>query len=199
MSILDFKSDEEVLFDPGYSASVARVSGNVEYMYSAFLAIPSLKQKKFQFSMLYQKFLKAIDLNVAFYLGCLLWGVYLKSLDNKKIVNNPCIGEAFDDDAFLEIDFLINFVKTGLNRDAKYYLNKTCTLNPLYLKVLDVYREFLSLNKGFTKSNTTSDIILPMGLKTPSGNDLKVIYDNIFEAVKEDDITILYSVADKIL
>lgn len=199
MSILDFKSDEEILFDPGYSVSVARVSGNVEYMYSAFSAIPSLKQKKFQFSILYQKFLKAIELNVAFYLGCLLWGVYIKSGKDKKIVNNPCFGETFDNEAFLEIDFLINFIKTGLNRDAKYYLNKTFTPNPLHLQILELYKEFLSLNKGFVETETTSDIKLPKGLKTPSYEELNGIYDIIFKAVKEDDVTILYVAAEKIL
>jgi len=50
MSILDFTQENQMLFDPGYSASIARVSGNIEYMYSAFLNIPSLKQKRFQFS-----------------------------------------------------------------------------------------------------------------------------------------------------
>ena len=79
MSILDFSNENQMLFDPGYSASVARVSGNIEYMYSAFTSIISVKQKKFQFSILYPKFLKAIEENVAFYLGCMLWGVYLKT------------------------------------------------------------------------------------------------------------------------
>ncbi len=35
-----------MLFDPGYSASIARVSGNIEYMYEAFSNIPSPKQKE---------------------------------------------------------------------------------------------------------------------------------------------------------
>ena len=49
MSILDFTQENQMLFDPGYSASIARVSGNIEYMYSAFTSIISAKQKKFQF------------------------------------------------------------------------------------------------------------------------------------------------------
>ncbi len=199
MSILDFKSDTEVLFDPGYSASVARVSGNIEYMYSAFQTIISLKQKKFQFSMLYPKFLKAIDSNTAFYLGCMLWGVYLKSLDNKTIINNPCLGTEFGDDCFEEIDFLINFVKNGLNRDAKYYLNKTYTSNPLYLTILETYKEFLKINKGFVNVKTTDDILLPKNLKTPSPADLEEIFNKISEAVKKEDIEILFQISAKIL
>ncbi len=199
MSILDFKSEEEILFDPGYSGSVARVSGNIDYLYSAFSSIPSIKQKKFQFSILYPKFLKAVDLNAAFYLGCMLWGVYLKSLKNKKIVNNPCLGTAFDDECFFEVDFLINFVRDGLNRDAKYYLNKTYTPNPLYLPILGNYKEFLSLNKGFVEVQKTDDILIPTSLKTPTNEDIKEIYNTIYSAVEKDDLTILFNVADKIL
>ncbi len=199
MSILDFKSDNQMLFDPGYSASVARVSGNIEYMYSAFSSIPSIKQKRFQFSVLYPKFLKAIDLNAAFYLGCMLWGVYLKNNQGKEIVNNPCLDTEFDDDSFYEIDFLYNFIKEGFNRDCKYYLNKTCTINPLYLKILEIYREFLSLNKGFINVKKTDDILLPQKLKSPAGKDLTLIYDTIVKAVKEDDLKILFEVSDKII
>jgi len=200
MSILDFTAEEkEVLFDPGYSGSVARVSGNIEYLYSAFLSIPSLKQKKFQFSILYPKILKAIDLNVAFYLGCMLWGVYLKSLKGNKIINNPCLGTEFDDDCFYEVDFLIKFIKEGLNRDAKYYLNKTYTANPLYISILEKYREFLLLNKGFVETQNTDDILLPLSLKSPSARAIKEIYKIIYSSVEKDDLTILFDAADKIL
>lgn len=199
MSILDFKSEDEVLFDPGYSSSVARVSGNIEYLYSAFSGIPSLKQKKFQFSILYPKFLKAIDLNVAFYLGCMLWGVYLKSLKNKKIVNNPCFGTEFDDDCFYEVDFLVNFIRNGLNRDSKYYLNKTYTANPLYFTILENYREFLSLNRGFVDVGKTDDVLLPNTFKTPNDKDIKEIYNIIHSAVEKDDLMILFDAAGKIL
>ena len=199
MSILDFKSDTEVLFDPGYSASVARVSGNIEYMYSAFQAIISLKQKKFQFSMLFPKLSKAIDLNVAFYLGCMLWGVYLKSLGAKKIINNPCFGTEFGDDSFEEIDFLMNFSFLFLNRDAKYYLNKTYSPNPLHLSILETYREFLAINKGFVDVENTEDILLPKSLKIPSKSDTEEIYNTISEAVKNEDLEILFKVSSMIL
>ena len=199
MSILDFKSDTDVLFDPGYSASVARVSGNVEYMYSAFASIPSLKQKKFQFSIVYPKFLKAINLNVAFYLGCMLWGVYLSSLDDKNIINNPCLGTDFDEDAFYEVDFLLNFIKEGLNRDVKYYLNKTYSANPSYITILEKYKEFLSENKGFINVKKTSDIKIPKSLKIPNDNDLREVYNTILSAVEKDDLEILFKISDKIL
>lgn len=199
MSILDFTQENQMLFDPGYSASVARVSGNVEYMYEAFTSISSIKQKRFQFSILYPKFLKAIELNTAFYLGCMLWGVYLKSCPDKEIINNPCLDTEFNDDCFYEVDFLYNFIKEGLNRDVKYYLNKTYAPNPLYLTILENYREFLSLNNGFINVKKTDDVILQKGLKTPNVDDLKFIYDTIFKAVKEDDLKILFNAADKIL
>lgn len=199
MSILDFKSENEVLFDPGFSASVARVSGNIEYMYSAFTSIISAKQKKFQFSILYPKFLKAIEENVAFYLGCMLWGVYLKSIQGKEIINNPCLNTEFDDESYFEVDFLLRFVKEGLNRDVKYYLNKTYVSNPLYIKILENYREFLTANKGFIGVQKTDDICIPTALKTPSKADIEEIYNCIYSAVQNDDVSVLFNVADKII
>jgi len=199
MSILDFKSDTQILFDPGYSSSVARVSGNIEYMYSIFSSIPSIKQKRFQFSILSSKLMKAIDLNVAFYLGCMLWGVYIKSFEDKEIINNPCLGTEFNDDCFEEIDFLINFVKTGFNRDMKYYLNKSYPENPLYISILENYREFLKLNKGFVNTVKSSDIKLPKTLKSPSSKALDEIYKTVCEAVRTDNLELLFKVSSKIL
>ncbi len=199
MSILDFSNENQMLFDPGYSASVARVSGNIEYMYSAFLNIPSLKQKRFQFSVLYPKILKAIDLNAAFYLGCMLWGVYLKGNPDKEIVNNPCLNTEFNDDTFYEVDFLFDFIKEGFNRDAKYYLNKTFEINPLYLKILKLYKEFLSLNKGFINTEKTNDILLPESLKKPDEAGLKTIYETILKSVKEDNLEILFKISNIIV
>ena len=51
----------------------------------------------------------------------MLWGVYLKSIQGKEIINNPCLNTEFDDESYFEVDFLLRFVKEGLNRDAKYY------------------------------------------------------------------------------
>ena len=97
------------------------------------------------------------------------------------------------------MDFLFDFIKEGFNRDAKYYLNKTFEINPLYLKILKLYREFLSLNKGFINTEKTNDILLPESLKKPDEAGLKTIYETILKSVKEDNLEILFKISNIIV
>lgn len=193
------QNTEHLKFDPGFSSCVARVSGNIEYIYDAFNSIVSLKQKKFQFAMIYPKIQKIINENVAFYLGCLLWASYLKSFKNVQIIDNPCLDTSFDDDSLSEINFLIEFVKSGLNRDAKYYLNKTYSINPLHIDILEKYREFLILNRGFISTKTTDDIQIPKGYKKLSQDKIKKIKEAVDKAVECEDILSLLPLAELVV
>lgn len=199
MSISDFDLTKEAPFDPGYSASVARVSGNVEYIYAAFCSLPNSKQKRFQFSVLYPKLLRTLDLNISFYLGCLLWGVCLKSLKEVPVVQNPCLGGVFDDECYHEIDFLIDFLTSTFGRDVKYYMNKTYVPNSQYITILETYREFLKLNEAFVNTKLTSDILLPKNLKIPDSVGITEIFTVIKSSVETDNLQELLTLADKVL
>ena len=192
---------QTVLFDPGYSDCILAVSDNVEFMYSAFVqsSMP-LKQKKFQFSILFPKLKKMLSQNVSFYLGCLLWAVYLKSLKNAVFENNPCLDTEFDEKtAYDETNFLIDFINDKFNKDAKYYINATYKKDERYITVLKTYNEFLKLNEGFKNVKTTADINLPSNLKVPSTGELKTIKQKIDEAISLKDLTKLFDVYELIL
>lgn len=192
---------QTVLFDPGYSDCILGVSDNVEFMYSAFVqsSMP-LKQKKFQFSILFPKLKKMLSQNVSFYLGCLLWAVYLKSLKNAVFENNPCLDTEFDEKtAYNETNFLIDFINDKFNKDAKYYINATYKKDERYITVLKTYNEFLKLNEGFKNVKTTADINLPSNLKAPSTGELKTIKQKIDEAISLKDLTKLFDVYELIL
>lgn len=153
------------LFDPGFAEHTNILSANIEYIYSGISRFKNLGQKKTQFKIYYKKIIDLVDNNIAFYLGCLLWASYIKDLGTKNILNNPCLGEVYDEDATLkEILFTEKYLEQ-LKKDAKYYLGIDYDLKPEYEKILSVYKDFIIMNKGFVNTKTTNDLLLPEGLK----------------------------------
>ncbi|MBQ7287557.1 MAG: hypothetical protein IJW73_07345, partial [Candidatus Gastranaerophilales bacterium] len=114
-----------VLFDPGYAPLVIESIGQVGYTYYTFSAIKDFKLKKLNFINVSKKLEKLIKNNVAFYLGCLLWGKYISQFE-KEIEGNKLLGEVCSEEEYTnEINFLIEFCETQFNKDYKYYSGKT--------------------------------------------------------------------------
>lgn len=186
-----------VLFDPGYAQHTSILSINIEYIYSSISRFKNLSQRKTQFKMYYQKILKLVNNNAAFCLGSLLWAVYIKNGEPKNIMNNPCLGGKYDEaETVEEIDYSKNYFEQ-LKKDAKYYLGLDYEINPQYIRVLDVYREFLTINEGFVNTKTTDDLKLPSCLKQPK--DLELINKKIQEVVKTGNLTELFELYGTIL
>ena len=57
-------------------------------------------------------------------------------------------------------------------------------LRELYIKILDLYKEFLTLNRGFVDTKTTLDIKLPQNLSVPANEDAQKIHSKIQEVIK---------------
>ena len=53
-----------------------------------------------------------------------------------------------------------------LPRDSKYFQNKNYDKFSEYLPILETYKEFLIINKGFVASKYNTDIKLPSIIKT---------------------------------
>lgn len=175
----------KVLFDPGFAKHTTILSISSEYLYDSINKIKNFNQKKIKFKMVYPQILKMADNNVGFCLGCILWAIYIKNTENNTpIEGNPCFGDTFNESETVEeIDFSIEFFNK-IKKDAKYYLGLDYEINPFYIKVLNLYREFLILNKNFVNTKTTADIEIPASLKTPSKQDLTKIYEKIQEVIK---------------
>jgi len=188
------KTEEKTfLFDPGYAQHTTILSINVEYNNSMLNRYKNFNQRKMQFKMIYPKLIRMVDNNTGFCLGSLLWAAYLKT-QSGIIEGNPCLGDTYNkEETVEEADFSINYY-TQLQKDAKYYLGVNYEINPLHITILELYKEFLTLNSGFTSTRTTGDIVLPAELSIPEKEDAKKIYDKIQEVVKSGNLLDLVEV-----
>lgn len=190
---------DNVQFDPGFIHHMSAFEPNIEYVYSSLNSCRNFNQKKMQFKMFYPKIQSLLKNYLGFYLGCILWAVYIKSLGEKPITGNLCYGGEFSENETLEeVDFIKAYIEQ-LKKDAKYYLNQDFSIDEESLKVLDVYREFLKVNEGFVKVQTTTDVKLPESLKTPTADDLQKILEEIEKVIENGKLHELFTLAEKVL
>jgi len=175
---------ESVKFDPGFAQHTTILSIAIEYIYQGINSFKNFGQKKTKFKMSYTNIVKMTENNVGFCIGCMLWAVYIKSLGDLPIEGNPCLGDSFiPEESVEEIDFSISYLEQ-LKKDAKYYLGVNYEINPKYIEILNLYREFLLLNENFVNTKTTSDIKLPKSFKNPSAEELDKIHSKIEDVIK---------------
>ncbi len=174
-----------VLFDPGYAQHTTILSLSLEYIYAGINQFKNLGQRKMKFKMMYPQITQIVDNNVGFCLGSLLWASYIKSLgDSIQIEGNPCIGGTYDEaETVEEADYSIEYF-TQLKKDVKYYLGKDYQINQIYITILELYKEFLTLNKGFVDTKETKDVILPEKLTIPNSENADKIHEKIQEVIK---------------
>lgn len=188
------KTEEMVLFDPGFAQHTTILSIGVEYIYNSINQFKNFGQRKMKFKMMYPQLVKMAEANVGFCLGSLLWAVYIKNTSDYKIEGNPCLGGTYDkEETIEEADFSIDFFDK-LKKDAKYYIGTDYEIIPKFVKVLELYKEFLVLNCGFVNTKTSTDIQLPEGFVIPSEEDLNKIHSKIQEVVKNGKLTDLFEV-----
>ena len=105
----------------------------------------------------------------------------------------PCkmLSEILEEVDFIKVDI------EQLKKDAKYYANQEFIPDESFEKILDTYREFLKLNEGFVKTQTTTDIKIPASIKTPK--DLDAINIEIRKVCENGKIYELLPLAGQIL
>ena len=114
-----------VAFDPGYGQYLTSFINTIEYMYGEINKFKNLGQKKFKFKTFYPQILALIEQNTAFYLGCMLWAIYVKSQNNATLTGNHCLGQEYNEELeLMEINYMVEFIN-HFDKDTKYYLNKT--------------------------------------------------------------------------
>ena len=89
---------DNVQFDPGFIQHMSAFEPNIEYVYSSLNSCRNFNQKKMQFKMFYPKIQSLLKNYLGFYLGCILWAVYIKSLGEKPITGNLCLKTPSKDD-----------------------------------------------------------------------------------------------------
>lgn len=185
---------QTVLFDPGYAQHTTILSISAEYLYASINQFKNLGQRKMKFKMLYPQITRMVDNNVGFCLGSLLWATYIKTLGDVQIEGNPCLGGTYDrEETIEEADYSIEFFER-LKKDVKYYLGTDYQVNLICVKVLELYKEFLTLNSGFVSTKTTKDVILPQGFVTPSKDDAEKIHTKIQAVIQSGNLLDLLEV-----
>ncbi|MBQ4647466.1 MAG: hypothetical protein IJB79_08980 [Candidatus Gastranaerophilales bacterium] len=184
---------KKVKFDPGYAPIVIDSFGQVGYTYYTFSAISDLKLKRLNFPHTLRKIERFLKTNIAFYLGCLMWASYIKQFNNAELEGNQLLGEECSEEEYTsEINFLIDFVSNQLPKDSKYYSNKNYEIDGKYLPILETYKQFLILNKGFVECSKVSQIVLPENLKKLNEKDLNSINEKIQQAIEAKEIEQLF-------
>ena len=168
-------------FDPGFGPYILAFRGTVEYLYMDINRFKNLSQRKMKFRQYHKKFLELFYNNLGFYIGCLMWAAYIKTQPEQEILNNNCLGQEYDEESNIyETEFMIRFLEL-FPKDMKYFLGENYKIDSSDLKILEMYKEFLIINKGFINSKNNTDILLPAGLKTDGAETFKDKIEGILQ------------------
>lgn len=162
--------EKTVPFDPGYSKISFSFLSNVDYVMGDYYQLKTPHQKKFKLSQLEKQIVDLINKSTAFYLGCQLWGGFLKSRfkdEPKEITGNhteKLHGKELEEvDCTVETTFILQFIE-AFDKDCKYFLKKPVHISPFIIEILKSYNEFAQLNNHFVGVKKTDDIKLPKAL-----------------------------------
>ena len=179
-------TNEKVLFDPGFAPLVVDSIGKAGYNYYIFSAISDLRIKRIKFQSTLLIIERELKTQLSFYLGCLMWALYISQFKNCEIEGNKLLGEACEENEYTsEIDFLIDLIKVQLPRDSKYFQNKNYDKFSEYLPILETYKEFLIINKGFVDCDNTDKVRIPNNINC---QDKNLLNEKIQKAIQIKDI-----------
>ena len=188
----------EALFDPGFTKSLIPLSLDTKYFYDELNMIKNFNIKKSEFRIALPKLAQLTERHIGFYVGCMLWGAYLKTLGSEKIIGNPFLGKEYEEEpALSEINFIFDFVKK-LDKDSKYYIGRPYTFDPKKLEILELYKEFIKKNESFVNTDTVDKIVLVGKLETMSKEEILEIEKKIQDVIHTGKLEELLEFCDKI-
>ena len=188
----------ETLFDPGFTKSLIPLSIDTKYFYDELNMIKNFNIKKSEFRIALPKLAQLTERHIGFYVGCMLWGAYLKTLGSEKIIGNPFLGKEYEEEpALSEINFIFDFVKK-LDKDSKYYIGKPYIFNPEKLEILELYKEFIKKNESFVNTDTVDKIVLVGKLETIPKEEILEIKKKIQDVIHTGKLEELLEFCDKI-
>lgn len=173
-------------FDPGFAPYILAFQGTVEYLYTDINKYKNLSQRRLKFKQYYRKFLEVFNNNLGFYVGCIMWAEYITIQPEQQILNNHCYGHKLsDEENTYDVDFMIKFTEL-FPKDMKYFLNEHYEFPKEYLQILNLYREFLIINKGFANLTKNTEILLPENIARANAESFK---EKINEVLKTGDLS----------
>lgn len=188
----------EALFDPGFTKSLIPLSLDTKYFYDELNMIKNFNMKKLEFRIALPKLAQLTERHIGFYVGCMLWGAYLKTLGAEKIIGNPFLGKEYEEEpALSEINFIFDFVKK-LDKDSKYYIGKPYTFDHKKLEILELYKDFIKKNESFVNTDTVDKIVLVGKLETMPKEEILEIEKKIQDVIHTGKLEELLEFCDKI-
>lgn len=189
---------DKALFDPGFTRDLIPLSLDTKYFYDELNMIKNFNIKKSEFRIALPKLAQLTERHIGFYVGCMLWGAYLKTLGSEKIINNPFLGKEYEEEpALSEINFIFDFVKK-LDKDSKYYLGKPYNFDSKKLEILELYKEFIRKNESFVNTDTVDKIELVGKLDTMPKEEILEIEKKIQDVIHTGKLEELLEFCDKI-
>jgi len=183
-------------FDPGFAPYILELRGTVEYLYTDINRFKNFSQRKTKFLQYHKKILEVFYNNVGFYVGCLMWAVYLKSQPKQEILSNSSYGRGYNEsDDTSGTQYMLNFAEL-FPKDMKYFLGQNFEFEPYIVKLIQIYEEFLISNKGFTETKYNTDINIPQSVKTENAKQYKTLID---EAIAQKDLSLLKENLEQII
>ncbi len=184
-----------VEFDPGIGNFVINFNEYINDIYSNLYFFKTVHQRKAKFKLIYKKIENAINNNISFYEGCMLWAylIHTRNKDNPKDIRgnvflNLSKEELENYDYLIQVNFIESFFNS-FEKDMLYYLGIKYEIPQEQKEILKLYKEFLTLNNGFINTKTTNDIVLPEKIKKLEPNiDIEKL---IFSAIEKENLLII--------
>ena len=168
-------------FDPGFGPHILAFRGTVEYLYMDINRFKNFSQKKMKFMQYHKKFIDMLNNNLGFYVGCLMWAAYIKTQPQQEILSNHCYGMEYNEESNIsDTRFMAGSVEL-FPKDMKYFLNQNYAFDENISKLIEIYEEFLVINKGFVESKYNTDIQLPASVKTEKAEEYKTQIDGVLK------------------
>lgn len=187
-----------IAFDPGIGQLVEDFNGYINDIYSQLMNFRSISQKRVKFRLVNDKIYSQLENTIAFYQGCLLWAYYIKKDTGEQV--KDITGNVFlsltseqikDYDYLMQVNFIESYFES-YERDTLYYLGRKVEIPGIWKKILNLYKDFIELNKGFVNTRTTKDLLLPDEL-SPSSS-LENIFETINKSIKNKNLKILFDI-----
>lgn len=161
------QNSQKAPFDPGFAPHVVHFYPALLAMNDELARIKNFGQKKMRYKVLDKTVQKALQSTLGFWVGCILWGGYIKYTNQnapKEISGNTFLGlsrEDIPDFAYQEeFKAMAQYLET-FERNAKYYTGASATLPKEYKNILEEYVSFIEINEHFLETRTTADIKIP--------------------------------------
>jgi hypothetical protein len=185
-------NEEKVPFDPGFSPLVSGIPREAALVFDEIAKLKEPHKRKFEFQRFDAQLSEMIKRQAGFYMGCILWGAYLRYRYKdcpRAIEGNPMLetqdAAGKDVDYEAETRFVIELIDK-LNRGANYYLRTPSRAGRGLIPIFEAYGEFTALNDNFRHLDTTDRIKLPQiaaEVEKYSIEQLDGLKDRIYDAI----------------